>query len=156
MKYYVDERSGCIAIRECLPDGQEYSSPGLNEESEGVVHFWNGGTFVNGFWQMDSEFVKKVYRKCAVMNGELAPTPPKAYIRYLRIANIKTTWGDTHYDFHHDEFGEFVQNNIMDDPKEYFEKALYVIDLIIYGVTADLNTATIDKIEWDYLPSDDL
>lgn len=158
-KYYVDERSGCIAIREFLPDGQEYDCPGLNEESKGVVHFWasaNIAKFENGYWKLDSEFVKKVNKKCAIMNGELAPTPPKAFIRNLRIENVKTKWGDTFYDFYFEDFEGWSDTIHFDDPELYFKKALEVIDEIVYSVTIDHSKVKMGEIEWDYLPSDDL
>ena len=46
-RFFVDDRSGCIAVRDRIKTDPEYT--GLHEDTEGVVRYWNG---------------KQVYEKC--------------------------------------------------------------------------------------------
>ena len=39
-RYFVDERGGCIAVRDREKTNPDY--PGLHEDTTGVVKYWNG------------------------------------------------------------------------------------------------------------------
>jgi hypothetical protein len=40
-RYYVDERIGCVAVRDSNLDNRD-AEPGLDEDTTGVVKFWLG------------------------------------------------------------------------------------------------------------------
>ena len=40
MRYFVDDRSGCLAVRDRTKTDPEYN--GLHEDTEGVVQYWHG------------------------------------------------------------------------------------------------------------------
>jgi len=58
-KYYVDERVGCIAVREYLNVNYELS-PGLNLDTPDVIKFWGGNQDRNAVNQLCESLNKKL------------------------------------------------------------------------------------------------
>lgn len=80
-RYFVDERVGCIAVRDRLKTDPEYQ--GLHPDTEGVVRFWglrpvpiSNTTFVMGsnvtitHWrdQLDPADIKSAHNHCDDLN----------------------------------------------------------------------------------------
>lgn len=76
-RYYIDERSGCIAVRDRTKDGD---SPGLHPDTRGVVQFWMGfqetvkcptcGHQAQGAWTVPPETRGAAEQLAATLNGE--------------------------------------------------------------------------------------
>ena len=65
-RYFVDERGGCIAVRDINHTDPAYS--GLHSDTEGVVRFWSGMRTTSGNWAVPDEFKEAAYRLCSVLN----------------------------------------------------------------------------------------
>ena len=78
-RYYVDERSGCIAVRDY--DNTDQNHPGLDADTTGVVRFWHGspldeicptcGQRRPAGWTLAEEARRAAYTLCAEMNAAL-------------------------------------------------------------------------------------
>jgi hypothetical protein len=78
MRYFVDERNGCIAVRDRTKTNPEYH--GLHADTEGVVRFWNGytintvcptcGQARHGQHVVRDEDRNEAYRICNLQNDD--------------------------------------------------------------------------------------
>jgi len=76
MRYFVDERIGCIAVRDRTKTDPEYN--GLHEDTEGVVQFWEGiytnercptcGTNLRTKFTVSEEAIKEARALCDHLN----------------------------------------------------------------------------------------
>lgn len=76
-RYFVDERSGCIAVRDRENTDPEYN--GLHEDTQGVVKYWHGrrvhrkcpecGNSVSGGWEVSSHDKTQAILLCAELNA---------------------------------------------------------------------------------------
>lgn len=64
-RFYVDERAGCIAIRDKYNTDQEYK--GLHPDTQGVVWF-QMGVRVNGHWDVPPTLVEQANERCELYN----------------------------------------------------------------------------------------
>lgn len=72
-RYYVDERVGCIAVRDRTLDNEE---PGLHSDTTGVVKYWHGvNTPEFGGWGVPADTVLAAHAEALRLNN-----PPKAAI----------------------------------------------------------------------------
>ena len=70
-KYYVDERVGCIAVREYFNVNYELS-PGLNLDTPDVIKFWGGNQETeSGDWYVDDKDRNAVNQLCESLNKKL-------------------------------------------------------------------------------------
>jgi hypothetical protein len=78
-RYFVDERAGCIAVRDRTLTDPEYQ--GLHSETPGVVKYWNGeqlggepcptcGRSGSGRWFVPLQSQKEAQMFCAEMNAK--------------------------------------------------------------------------------------
>lgn len=67
-RYIVDERVGCIAIRDTKFTDPDY--PGLHNDTEGVLFYWHGKKDENEAWHVNPVIVEKIQLLCEAMNEE--------------------------------------------------------------------------------------
>lgn len=82
-RYWVDHRSGCIAVRDRLHPKRDDGRQGLDPEMPDVVKYWGGrqkrtacpacGQTVCGEWEISEESVKAAFALCAQLNGSSVP-----------------------------------------------------------------------------------
>lgn len=65
-KYYIDERVGCIAVRDSETKSE---SPGLHRDSHGVICYWIGESENKSFWYVPVETRKKAIMTCDALNA---------------------------------------------------------------------------------------
>ena len=80
-RYYIDERAGCIAIRDRKQMGDD-PSPGLHDDTPGVVEYWHGipqdkkcqmcGHVSFDGWVIPDNIVVKAKRICDELNNKLS------------------------------------------------------------------------------------
>lgn len=78
-RYFVDERGGCVAVRDRSNTDPEYQ--GLHEDTGGVVKYWHGeqekrvcescGHVSWGGWKVSEEFIEEANRLCDQLNEGL-------------------------------------------------------------------------------------
>ena len=78
-RYFVDERSGCIAVRD--GENTDWNHPGLCHDTTGVVRFWHGspmdetcptcGQRRPAGWTLAEEARRAAYTLCAELNAAL-------------------------------------------------------------------------------------
>lgn len=73
-RYYIDERCGCIAVRDRVTTPSPDQYPGLHSETPGVVKFWMGENMLHG-WQVTDAMKSEAMELCRKMNE--SPTPEK-------------------------------------------------------------------------------
>jgi len=72
-RYFVDERVGCIAVRDRENTDPDYN--GLHSDTKGVVKFWEGihkyptCTCGNSEYQIPNEIRENAYDFCATLNS---------------------------------------------------------------------------------------
>lgn len=66
-RFFVDERGGCIAVRDRTLTDPEY--PGLHHDTEGVV-WYRHGTTKDGCWSVDPKHVEEAKAECTRLNDE--------------------------------------------------------------------------------------
>ena len=77
-RFFIDQRCGCIAIRDRQNTDPEY--PGLHEDTQGVVWFRRGvqkdlppcPTCHRGqgkVWEVPEEIIKEAEKECERLNG---------------------------------------------------------------------------------------
>ena len=76
--YFVDERSGCVAVRDRTKTDPDYS--GLHEDTDGVVKFWGGysvtkkcptcGHERSDGWEMKQEDIDEAEAYCDKLNAQ--------------------------------------------------------------------------------------
>lgn len=76
-RYFVDERSGCIAVRDRENTDPEYN--GLHSDTEGVVKFWHGrqvkkvcsecGHHYTDGWEISAHDKTQAILLCAELNA---------------------------------------------------------------------------------------
>ncbi len=88
--FFVDERAGCIGIRERAKTDPGYQ--GLHHDTKGVVWYRHGER--NGSeWVVDSRHVDEANRLCAQMNAGAAKANELAAIRTNNVALAATVAG---------------------------------------------------------------
>lgn len=75
-RYFVDERGGCIAVRDREKTDQEYS--GLHPDTPGVIQYWSGIPFAdtcptcgqrrNAGWEISDADRQSAVALCAELN----------------------------------------------------------------------------------------
>lgn len=80
-RYFVDERVGCIAVRDQKHTDPEY--PGLHEDTEGVVWYRHGigltrncpecGHVLFQGWEVKPEHVREAHQECERLNNMESP-----------------------------------------------------------------------------------
>lgn len=69
-KFYVDERSGCVAVREHVDCGV---SPGLHQDLPDVAAYWGGEKYLdkNGVtrWRVPDWKLEKAHKLCKSLNA---------------------------------------------------------------------------------------
>jgi hypothetical protein len=70
-RYYVDQRVGCIAVRDSM---KNYGSPGLHTYTYDVVKYWYGRKDASGEWEVPWRFIKRAHRLSHRLNRK-EPTP---------------------------------------------------------------------------------
>ena len=75
-RYYVDERSGCVAVMDRRLINKHYN--GLHSDTEGVVKYWHGtqqhktcptcGHIYSCGWMVDDDSLKAAHEVCDEMN----------------------------------------------------------------------------------------
>ncbi len=77
MRYFVDERVGCIAVRDRERTDPEY--PGLHFDTKGVVQYWSGvyeemqrglSGDVDGGWIVPEILRVEAHRLCNKLNAK--------------------------------------------------------------------------------------
>jgi len=81
LRYYVDLRSGCVAVRDRTLDESGY--PGLHEDVPGVVKYWHGepintkcptcGHIRDAGYVVPDATVKEAIALCDSLNGGVTP-----------------------------------------------------------------------------------
>lgn len=71
-RYYIDERCGCIAVRDRTLDQPMERYPGLHDYTPGVVEYWHGKWV--GSWVIPDAFLAKAKAECERLNAE-TPLP---------------------------------------------------------------------------------
>lgn len=67
-RFFVDERVGCIAIRDTHHIDFDIEHQGLDSELPDVVKF-EIGTLVNNEWVVSEEIIEHFKSECASLNG---------------------------------------------------------------------------------------
>jgi hypothetical protein len=67
-RFFVDERVGCIAIRDSHHPDFDIEHQGLDSELPCVVRF-EMGKLINNEWVVSDETIEKFISKCASLNG---------------------------------------------------------------------------------------
>ena len=67
-RFFVDERVGCIAIRDTQHPEFDVEHQGLDSELPDVVRF-EMGTIVNNEWVVSDERIEHFKSECASLNG---------------------------------------------------------------------------------------
>ena len=67
-RFFVDERVGCIAIRDTQHPEFDIEHQGLDSELPDVVKF-EMGTLINNEWVVSEEMTEKFKSECASLNG---------------------------------------------------------------------------------------
>lgn len=77
-RYYVDDRSGCVAVRDCTNTDPDY--PGLHPDTRGVIRFWMGTKVVDkcetcghekvSGWEVTQETLKLAMELCDRLNAK--------------------------------------------------------------------------------------
>ena len=67
-RFFIDERVGCIAIRDSQHPDFDIEHQGLDSELPCVVKF-EMGKLVNNEWIVGDETIKKFRSECASLNG---------------------------------------------------------------------------------------
>lgn len=67
-RFFVDERVGCIAIRDTQHPEFDIEHQGLDSELPDVVKF-EMGTLINNEWVVSEEVTEKFKSECASLNG---------------------------------------------------------------------------------------
>lgn len=77
-RYYVDERVGCIAVRD--RQNTNPNDSGLDWDTEGVIEFWVGereynvcptcGQRTTSYWILDEEYRKVARKLCEELNAK--------------------------------------------------------------------------------------
>jgi hypothetical protein len=76
-RYFVDERTGCIAVRDRELTDPDYR--GLHSDTPGVVKYWTGDpvvmicphcqTRLSGGWELKDEIKSVALELCAALNA---------------------------------------------------------------------------------------
>lgn len=67
-RYFVDMRTGCIAVRDRMYTDPEYQ--GLHEDTPGVVKYWHGKIGDNA-WYVPIKFQEEALFLCKELNESL-------------------------------------------------------------------------------------
>ncbi len=67
-RFFVDERVGCIAIRDTQHPEFDVEHQGLDSELPDVVKF-EMGTLINNEWVVSEEIIERFKSECASLNG---------------------------------------------------------------------------------------
>ena len=81
-RYFVDERSGIVAVRDRYFTDREYN--GLHSDTNGVVKSW-GGVYNSkfGHWSVPRASVQEAVKMCASLNSGLTSnTPDVSWTQY--------------------------------------------------------------------------
>ena len=95
-RFFVDKRSGCIAVRDRTKTDPEYQ--GLHEDTEGVVWFQMGkraqttkcptcGHEVSRMWEISEEQISEAEGQCTEMNKKAEEHPEKLFFIRYRYKN---------------------------------------------------------------------
>ena len=57
-RFFIDERGGCIAVRDSKHPDYDETYPGLHNDTSDVIFYAHGNRNENG-WYVDERFVKK-------------------------------------------------------------------------------------------------
>lgn len=69
MRYFVDERVGCIAVRDSEHPEYDKDYQGLNSDLEDVVCIYYG-KYTNDVWNVEQEYIDICYKKCSELNNK--------------------------------------------------------------------------------------
>jgi hypothetical protein len=67
-RYFIDLRPGCVAVRDRTSMKRTDALPGLNDESPGVVRFWQGN-IIAGRWNVPDAHLQAARKLCQQLNA---------------------------------------------------------------------------------------
>jgi len=73
MRYFVDRRIGCIAVRDSEHPQYDPDYPGLHSDTVDVVEYWHGKNKLkepNIRWILSKKIIKKAVDICFKLNKE--------------------------------------------------------------------------------------